>query len=100
MQRMQHAHIMHPSAPAPLTQEAAEKEKNKTGKRRTSAPAGKKSTYVPSFLFLFCFFGAFWGVSRQGEFENTRFFLRFEYVSKKITGEMFFGGDFFSGGIF
>jgi hypothetical protein len=44
----------------------------------------KKSTYVPSF---FIFFSAFLGVSRQGEFENTRKII--EYVSKKITGEIF-----------
>jgi hypothetical protein len=56
-------------------------------KRRTSAPA-RKSTYVPFFFF----FSAFLGVSRQGEFENTR--KKNEYVSKKITGEIFLG-DFF-----
>jgi hypothetical protein len=39
------------------------------------------------------------GVSRQGELENTR--KMFEYVSKKITGEMFFrGGNFFLGDFF
>jgi hypothetical protein len=52
----------------------------------------KKSTYVPSSFFFF--FSAFLGVSRQGKFENTR--KKFEYVSKKITGEIFFrGGGFF-----
>jgi hypothetical protein len=53
----------------------------------------KTSTYVP-FLFFIFFNSAFLGVSRQGEFENTR--KKIEYVSKKITGETFFRG----GGIF
>jgi hypothetical protein len=58
----------------------------------------KKSTYIPS-LFLFLFFSAFLDVSRQGEFENTR--KKIEYVSKKITGEIFFrGGIFFPGEFF
>jgi hypothetical protein len=34
------------------------------------------------------FFSAFLGVSQQGEFENKR--KKIEYVSKKITGEIFF----------
>jgi hypothetical protein len=70
--------------------------KNKTGKRRTSAPARKKNTYVPPFFNIFL--SAFLGVSRQKDFENTGNF--FQYVSKKITGEIFFGGDIFSGWIF
>jgi hypothetical protein len=42
--------------------------------------------------------GAFLGVSRQGEFENTR--KKFEYVSEKFTtGNIFSGEDFFSGWI-
>jgi hypothetical protein len=53
----------------------------------------KKSTYVPSFFSFF--FTAFLGVSRQGEFENTR--KKIEYVSKKSPGKYFFGGDFFAG---
>jgi hypothetical protein len=55
----------------------------------------KQSTYVRNF-----FVSAFLGVSRQGEFENTR--KQIEYVSKKCTREIFFrgGGDFFSGGGF
>ena len=64
--------------------------KNKTRKRRTSAPARKKK-YVRTFFF----FSAFLGVSRQGEFENTENI--FEYVSKKNTGKYFFGGEIFSG---
>jgi hypothetical protein len=44
--------------------------KNKTGNRRTSAPARKKK-YARAFFFLDIFLGAFLGVSRQGEFENT-----------------------------
>jgi hypothetical protein len=57
----------------------------------------KKSTYVPSFFFFF--FSAFLGVSRQGDFENTR--KKIEYVSKQITGEIFFwGGIFFLGKCF
>jgi hypothetical protein len=53
----------------------------------------KKSTYVPSFYFLF-FFSAFLGVSRQGEFKNTR--KKNEYVSKKNhRGNIFSGADFF-----
>jgi hypothetical protein len=55
----------------------------------------KKKTYicassqkkVRTYLF---FFSAFLGVSPQGEFENTR--KKIEYVSKKITGEIFFSG--------
>jgi hypothetical protein len=49
----------------------------------------KKSTYV---LF---FFSAFLGVSRQGEFENTR--KKIEYVSKTNHRGNIFWGDFFSG---
>jgi hypothetical protein len=59
-----------------------------------------KSTYVPR-LFLFLFFSAFLGVSRQGEFENTR--KKIECVPKTSTGEIFLrgsGGDIFSGRIF
>jgi hypothetical protein len=42
----------------------------------------------------FFFFSAFLGVSRQGEFENTRIF--FEYVSKKNhRGNIFPGGGIF-----
>jgi hypothetical protein len=41
---------------------------------------------VRTFFFL----SAFLGVSRQGEFENTR--EKNEYVSKKNTGEIFFRG--------
>jgi hypothetical protein len=51
----------------------------------------KKNTY------LFFFLSAFLGVSRQGEFENTR--KKIEYISKKNTGEIFFRrGNFFPGG--
>jgi hypothetical protein len=39
-------------------------------------------------------FWAFLGKGR-GEFENTR--KKIEYVSKTITGEIFFGGGFFYG---
>jgi hypothetical protein len=46
----------------------------------------KKSTYVPFFIF----YRSFLGVSRQGEFENTR--KKVEYVSKKSPGKYFFGG--------
>jgi hypothetical protein len=46
----------------------------------------KKSTYVPSFFSFFL--SAFLGVSRQGEFENTR--KQIEYVSKKTPGKYFF----------
>jgi hypothetical protein len=48
----------------------------------------QKSTYVPSFFFFFLK-SAFLGVSRQGEFENTR--NKIEYV------KYFFGGGIFSG---
>jgi hypothetical protein len=54
----------------------------------------KKSAYVP----LFFFFSAFLGVSRQGEFENTRKII--ECVSKKIAREMFFRGGNFVLGVF
>jgi hypothetical protein len=54
----------------------------------------EKSTYVPSLFFLF-FFSAFLGVSRQGDFENTR--KKIEYVSKKSPGKSLLGGIFFSG---
>jgi hypothetical protein len=47
-------------------------EKNKTGKRRTSAPARNKK-YVRAI-----FYSIFFGVYRQGEFENTG--ERIEYV--------------------
>jgi hypothetical protein len=57
----------------------------------------KVRTYL-LFFFSF-FFSAFLGVSRQGEFENTR--KKIEYVSKKIAGEIFFrGGKFFPGDFF
>jgi hypothetical protein len=52
----------------------------------------KKSTYVPS-LFFFIFFSAFLGVSRQGEFENTRNFL--STFQKKKPGKYFFRGKIF-----
>jgi hypothetical protein len=51
----------------------------------------KQSTYVPSFFSFF--FSAFLGFSRQEEFENTR--EKIEYVSKKVTGEIFFRGGIF-----
>jgi hypothetical protein len=57
----------------------------------------KKSTYVPFFIFYISF-SAFLGVSRRGEFENTR--KKIEYVSKKNhRGNIFlifFLGDFFN----
>ena len=56
----------------------------------------KKSTYVPSFFFFFE--SAFLGVSRQGEFENTR--KKMSTFQKKITGEIFFRGNFFLGEFF
>jgi hypothetical protein len=61
-------------------------------KRRTSAPARKKK-YARAFSFFF--FSAFLGVSRQGEFENTR--KKLSTFQKKSPGKCFFGGDFFSG---
>jgi hypothetical protein len=67
--------------------------KNKTRKRRTSAPA-RKTKYVRTYFFFF-FFSAFLGVSRQGEFEYTRHEKKIEYVSKKNTGEIFFPGEEF-----
>jgi hypothetical protein len=68
--------------------------KNKTRKRRASAPARKKK-YVRTFYFFIYFLVRFLGVSRQGEFENTR--KLFEYVSKqKSPGKYFFVlGEFF-----
>jgi hypothetical protein len=55
----------------------------------------KKSTYV----LLSFFFSAFLGVSRQGDFENTR--KKIEYVSKKNhRGNIFLGGIFFLGKCF
>jgi hypothetical protein len=54
----------------------------------------QKSTYVSTFFF---FLSAVLGVSRQGEFENTR--NKIEYVSKKNTKEIFYRGEiFFLGG--
>jgi hypothetical protein len=52
-------------------------------KRRTSAPA-RKTKYVRTSFFFF--FSAFLGVSRQGEFENTR--KKLSTFPKKITGEI------------
>jgi hypothetical protein len=40
----------------------------------------------------------FLGVSRQGEFENTR--KQIECVSKRLAGEIFFRGEIFFPGIF
>jgi hypothetical protein len=51
------------------TQGAAEKIKRENDVHLRQL--AKKSTYVPSFYF-FNFFSAFLGVSRQGEFKNTR----------------------------
>jgi hypothetical protein len=69
--------------------------KNKTRKRRTSAPARKKK-YVRAFFFFKTLFSAFFGVSRQGEFENTR--KKNEYVSKtNHRGNIFSAGEIFSG---
>ena len=70
--------------------------KNKTRKRRTFAPARKKK-YARTFFFFF-FPSAFLGVSRQGEFENTR--KKLSTFQKKITGEIFFRGKFFLGEFF
>jgi hypothetical protein len=59
--------------------------KNKTGKRRTSAPARKKSTYVPSFsIFVLVRFGRFSarGLRKHGFQQNHR-------------GNVFFGGKHF-----
>jgi hypothetical protein len=66
--------------------------KKKPRKRRTSAPARKKRyerTYVRTVSF---FLSAFLGVSRQGEFENTR--------GKKTPGNYFPGGAAFFLGVF
>jgi hypothetical protein len=52
----------------------------------------RKKKYVRASSF---FLSAFLGVSRQGEFENTR--QKFECVSKNFTGEIFFRGG---GGLF
>jgi hypothetical protein len=70
--------------------------KNKTRKRRTSAPARKKSTYVPFFFF----FSAFLGVSRQGEFKTRE--NKLSAFQKKSPGKYFFGvrEDFFLGDFF
>jgi hypothetical protein len=62
--------------------------KNKTRKRRTSAPARKKKYARTYFYFLFV--SAFLGVSRQGEFENTR--KQMSAFQKKSPGKYFFGG--------
>jgi hypothetical protein len=56
----------------------------------------QQSTYVRTFFF---FLSAFLGVSRQGEFENTR--KKNEYVSKKKhRGNIFRGAHFFLGVFF
>jgi hypothetical protein len=52
----------------------------------------KKSTHVLFFKF---FFSAFLGVSRQGEFENTR--KKMSTFQKNRRGNIFSGGEFFSG---
>jgi hypothetical protein len=44
----------------------------------------KKSAHVPLFILLA---SAFWGVSRQGEFENTR--QKNVYAPRNFIGEVF-----------
>jgi hypothetical protein len=66
----------------PITQALLDGGQGAEGKkRRASAPARKNNTYKKYFVW-----GAFWGVSRQGEFEKT---------GSKLS--MFSEGDIFSG---
>jgi hypothetical protein len=58
----------------------------------------KQSTYVPFFCFYFICFSAFLGVSRQGEFENTR--KKLSTFQKNSPGKYFFGGGIFFRGDF
>jgi hypothetical protein len=63
--------------------------KNKTRKRRTSAPARKKKYVRASFFFFLCVFGRF---SARGVRKHEK---KGDYVSKKNTGESFFLVIFF-----
>jgi hypothetical protein len=70
--------------------------KNKTRKRRTSAPARKKK-YARTFFVLFLFFLVrFWAFLGKGSSKTRE---KIEYVSEKNTGEIFFL-EFVSGGFF
>jgi hypothetical protein len=65
--------------------------RKKTGNRRTSAPARKKNTYVPSFFFnrfVLVRFGAFLGQGSSKTRKQLSTFL-------KNTGGIFFRGGFF-----
>jgi hypothetical protein len=77
-------------------QGAAEKINEKT----TYICASSQKKVRTHLLYFFnIFFSAFLGVSRQGEFENTR--KEIEYVSKKNhRGNIFSGGNFFPGDFF
>ena len=66
-----------------------------TQKRDKKVLRGRASNLFPPYPF---FFSAFLGVSRQGEFENTR--KKLSTFQKKNTGEIFFGGRTFFWGIF
>jgi hypothetical protein len=69
--------------------------KNKTRKRRTSAPARKKK-YVRTFFFLNFLLVRFWAFLGKGS-SKTRG-KKNEYVSKKNRrGNIFSGAEFFSG---
>jgi hypothetical protein len=81
-------------------EEAHDEGRQKKNPEKTTYICASSQKKVRTYLLLFFFFfSAFLGVSRQGEFENTR--KKIEYVSKKITGEIFFrGGIFFPGDFF
>jgi hypothetical protein len=67
--------------------------KNKTGKRRTSAPARKKRYVRTFFISNIYILVRFWAFLGKGS-SKTRGKQLIAFP-KKLTGKCFFGGDFF-----
>jgi hypothetical protein len=64
----------------------------------SSASGGSGDATSGYLLFFFLFFSAFLGVSRQGEFENTR--KKLSTFQKDSPGKYFSGGGGVPGGFF
>jgi hypothetical protein len=69
--------------------------KNKTGKRRTSAPAARKTQNKAHTCLFFFFLVRFWAFLAKGSSKTRDHEKKIEYVTEKFTREMFFRGGFF-----
>jgi hypothetical protein len=65
--------------------------KNKTRKRRTSAPARKKKYVRTFFLFFYIFLVRFWGFLGKGSSKTRE--KKLSTFPKKSPGEKIFGGE-------